>query len=204
MKSDDIIMKTGIVHILDSSVGVPVLSDCPIDLSGDLSDFLKAHIEKLTESDDVKLCRFGNDSPVKQLLEQCTPETFVETSKQLAQLLYDIMNANIDIPPADVAVVVFSSGGSDYLALLKMNYKTSYTHLTKEQEGKNANSIILQKALLPGQGQKLSEAFVVNLGTGELLVTEKKYEVNGEKRCIFPSCIWNAMLLCLRNQSWTL
>ena len=84
MKSDDIIMKTGIVHILDSSVGVPVLSDCPIDLSGDLSDFLKAHIEKLTESDDVKLCRFGNDSPVKQLLEQCTPETFVETSKQLA------------------------------------------------------------------------------------------------------------------------
>ena len=118
MKSDDIIMKTGIVHILDSSVGVPVLSDCPIDLSGDLSDFLKAHIEKLTESDDVKLCRFGNDSPVKQLLEQCTPETFVETSKQLAQLLYDIMNANIDIPPADVAVVVFSSGGSDYLALL--------------------------------------------------------------------------------------
>lgn len=185
MKSDDIIMKTGIVHILDSSVGVPVLSDCPIDLSGDLSEFLKAHIEKLTESDDVKLCRFGNDSPVKQLLEQCTPETFVETSRQLAQLLYDIMNANIDIPPADVAVVVFSSGGSDYLALLKMNYKTSYTHLTKEQEGKNANSIILQKALLPGQGQKLSEAFVVNLGTGELLVTEKKYEVNGEKRLYF-------------------
>lgn len=185
MKSDDIIMKIGIVHILDSSVGVPVLSDCPIDLSGDLSDFLKAHIEKLTESDDVKLCRFGNDSPVKQLLEQCTPETFVETSKQLAQLLYDIMNANIDIPPADVAVVVFSSGGSDYLALLKMNYKTSYTHLTKEQEGKNANSIILQKALLPGQGQKLSEAFVVNLRTGELLVTEKKYEVNGEKRLYF-------------------
>lgn len=45
MKSDDIIMKTGIVHILDSSVGVPVLSDCPIDLSGDLSEFLKAHIE---------------------------------------------------------------------------------------------------------------------------------------------------------------
>ena len=109
----------------------------------------------------------------------------METSKQLAQLLYDIMNANINIPPADVAVVVFSSGGSDYLALLKMNYKTSYTHLTKEQEGKNANSIILQKALLPGQGQKLSEAFVVNLGTGELLVTEKKYEVNGEKRLYF-------------------
>ena len=153
MKSDDIIMKTGIVHILDSSVGVPVLSDCPIDLSGDLSEFLKAHIEKLTESDDVKLCRFGNDSPVKQLLEQCTPETFVETSKQLAQLLYDIMNANIDIPPADVAVVVFSSGGSDYLALLKMNYKTSYTHLTKEQEGKNPTALFCRRLCFQARGR---------------------------------------------------
>lgn len=47
MKAEDMIMKLGIVHILDSSVGVPVLSDCPIDLSGELSDFLKAHIENL-------------------------------------------------------------------------------------------------------------------------------------------------------------
>ena len=185
MKAEDMIMKLGIVHILDSGVGIPVLSDCPIDLSGDLSDFLKAHIEKFTESDDVKHCRFGESSEVKKLLEQCTPENFVETSKRLAELLYDIMSANIDIPPADLAVVVFSASGSDYLAFLKMNYKTSYTHLTSEKEGKNSNSIILQRALLPGQGQKLSEAFAVNLGTGELLVTEKKYEVNGEKRLYF-------------------
>lgn len=27
MKSDDIIMKAAIIHILDSSVGIPVLSD---------------------------------------------------------------------------------------------------------------------------------------------------------------------------------
>ena len=90
MKAEDMIMKLGIVHILDSSVGVPVLSDCPIDLSGDLSDFLKAHIEKFTESDDVKHCRFGEGSEVKKLLEQCTPENFVETSKRLAELLYDL------------------------------------------------------------------------------------------------------------------
>lgn len=185
MKADDMIMKTGIVHILDSSVGVPVLSDCPIDLSGDLSDFLKAHIEKFTESDDVKVCRFGEDSEVKGLLEHCTPENFVETSKKLAELLYDIMSENIEIPAADIAIVIFSAEGNDYLAFLKMNYKTSYTHLTREEEGKNQNSIILQRALLPGQGQKLSEAFSVNLGTGELLVTEKKYEVNGEKRMYF-------------------
>lgn len=66
-----------------------------------------------------------------------------------------------------------------------MNYKTSYTHATREAEGGNRNDIILQRALLPAQGQKLSEAFIVNLSDGSILLTEKKYEVNGEKRFYF-------------------
>lgn len=35
MKKDDMIMKMGIVHILDSVVGMPVLSDCPIDMGSE-------------------------------------------------------------------------------------------------------------------------------------------------------------------------
>lgn len=193
MKCDDIIMKTGIIHILDSSMGIPVLSDCTIDLGSDLSDFLKAHIEKLSESDDVKYCQFADDSEIKELLKSCTPENFVETSQKLCDELYGIMNSNIDIPAADVAVIVFSCGQEDYLGFLKMNYKTSYTHMTKEEDGKNRNHIILQRALLPGQSQKLSEAFIINLANGELLVTEKKYEVNGEKRFYFSE-----LFLCCR------
>lgn len=185
MKSDDMILKAAIIHILDSSVGIPVLSDRSMEIGPDFSDFLKAHIEKITESDDIKHCKFSDTSDMKEILEQCTPETFVETSKKLAEKLYDIMNSNIEIPAADIAVVVFGCEGDDYLAFLKMNYKTSYTHTTREAEGQNSNDIILQRALLPGQGQRLSEAFVVNLSDGSILLTEKKYEVNGEKRFYF-------------------
>lgn len=191
MKSDDIIMKTGIIHILDSTVGIPVLSDCVIDMGSDLSDFLKAHIEKFSESDDVKHCNFSADSEIKELLQNCTPENFVDTSKTLAEKLYQIMNSNISIPPADIAVVVFSCAQTDYLGFLKMNYKTSYTHMTRENEGRNSNDIILQRALLPGQTQKLSEAFIVNLSNGDLLLAEKKYEVNGEKRLYFSELFLN-------------
>lgn len=185
MKSDDMILKAAIVHILDSSVGVPVLSDHLIDTGTDFSDLLKSHIEKITESDDIKTCRFSDSSEVRNLLMQCSPDNFIETSKRLAERLYEIMNEHIDIPAGDLAVVVFSSQGNDYLAFLKMNYKTSYTHATRESDGKNLNEIILQKALLPGQGQRLSEAFVINLSDGSLVLTEKKYEVNGEKRFYF-------------------
>ena len=186
MKKDDIIMKLGIVHILDSAVGMPVLSDALLDMGSGLSDFFKAHIEKFTESDEVKRCRFSEDSRVMELIRNCSGDNFIETSRQLCEKLYAIMNANIDIPAADVAVLVFSAEGTDYFGFLKLNYKTSYTHATKsEKEGCNRNEIILQKAILPSGGQKLSEAFVVNLSNGSILLTEKKFEVNGEKKNYF-------------------
>ena len=165
-------MKMGIVHILDSVVGMPVLSDCPIDMGSNLCDFLKAHIEKFTESDDMKVCQFSDESEVMGLIQNCNAENFVQTSRALCEKLYGIMNSNIDIPAADVAVVVFSAEGVDYFGFLKLNYKTSYTHATKATEtGENLNDIILQKAILPSAGQKLSEAFLVNLSNGEILLT---------------------------------
>ena len=85
LKSEDMILKAAIVHILDSSVGIPVLSDQSMEVGPDFSDFLKAHIEKITESDDVKHCTFAEGSEVKDLLQNCTPDNFVETSKQLAE-----------------------------------------------------------------------------------------------------------------------
>ncbi len=186
MLKDDMIMKTGIIHILDSAVGMPVLSDHEMEIGSDLSDFLKGHIEKFTESDDVKVCQFSETSQAMALLSECTPDNFAETSRQLAGRLFEIMNSNIDIPAGDMAVVVFSCEGKDYIGILKLNYRTSYTHLTKtEEDGSNGNGIILQRALLPGQGQKLSEACVVDLSNGSILLTEKKYEINGEKRLYF-------------------
>lgn len=185
MLKDDMIMKAGIIHILDSSMSMPVLSDYPIDLGSDLCDFLKAHIERFTESDDVKICQFSDESPTMALIRDCTPENFVETSKELAVNLFQIMNSNIAIPAADIALLVFSCSGNDYMALLKLNYRTSYTHSTKQLENGNSNDFIVHRALLPAQGQKLSEGFVVDLSTGEILLTERKYEVNGEKRLYF-------------------
>ena len=185
MLKDDMIMKAGIIHILDSSMSMPVLSDYPIDLGSDLCDFLKAHIERFTESDDVKICQFSDDSSSMVLIRDCTAENFVETSKALASSLFQIMNANIAIPAVDIAFLVFSCRGNDYLALLKLNYRTSYTHATKQLENGNSNDFIIHRALLPTQGQKLSEGFVVDLSNGEILLTERKYEVNGEKRLYF-------------------
>ena len=97
MDRDDIIIKKVIIHILDSYMGMPVLSDKELECGPDLYEFFRAHLEKVTNSDDIKACRFEEDSVVPVMLEGFMPESFVDVSRALAEELYRIMNANIDI-----------------------------------------------------------------------------------------------------------
>lgn len=181
MDRDDIIIKKVIIHILDSYMGMPVLSDKELECGPDLYEFFRAHLEKVTNSDDIKACRFEEDSVVPVMLEGFMPESFVDVSRALAEELYRIMNANIDIPAADLAVILFRYSEKDYLGLLKMNYKSSYTHFTVSDFGENTNDIIMQKALLPSESQRLSEAAVIDLETMDIQLLEKKYDINGTK-----------------------
>ena len=70
-----------------------------------------------------------------------------------------------------------------------MNYKSSYTHYTVSDLGENTNDIIMQKALLPSQSQRLSEAAVIDLETMEILLLEKKYDVNGDKGQLYVGTV---------------
>ena len=69
MDRDDIIIKKAIVHILDSYMGMPVLSDRELECGPDLYEFFRAHLEKVTNSDDIKQCRFMEDSMFPMVLE---------------------------------------------------------------------------------------------------------------------------------------
>ena len=171
MNKEDIRIRNVIVHIMDPTIGMPVLSDTELEYGSEIAEFLKEHIVKISSGDDAKECRFYK----------------VAGSKEIAGLLYDIMSGNIDIPPADLMVVRFREGEEEYLALLKMNYKAFYTHRTMaagDGEG-NSNEIIRHKSILPSESQRLTEAAVIRLNDLALQVIERKYEVNGEKTNYF-------------------
>ena len=187
MVKEEIRIKKAIVHILDSTIGMPVLSDEELDFGSEFADFLKEHIAKISSGDDGKSCLFyKEESEVYRMLEQYSDEFFVDVSKDMADFLYSIMNSNIDIPPADLIVVRFKYGEEEYLGLLKMNYKSLYTHRTLAlEEGGNSNEIIRHKSILPSESQRLSEAAIIGLSDLSVQVVEKKYEVNGEKTNYF-------------------
>ncbi|ROR28247.1 nucleoid associated protein NdpA [Mobilisporobacter senegalensis] len=182
MEKDEIIIRNAIVHILDSTIGMPVLSDTLLELGPDLNDFLRGHIYKIASSDDVKSCQFNKEeSIVYHILEEFNEDNLIQISHNIASHLYGIMNQNIDITPADLLVVTYQVNSTLHLALLKMNYKESYIHITGSDVYGNSNDIIKQKATLPSEGTKLSEAVLINLLDYSIELVEKKYEINGVK-----------------------
>lgn len=186
MVKEEIRLRSVILHILDSMQGQPVLSDDVLEMNAELQDFIREHIAKIFQGDDSKKCEFHkSESEVYGILNEYDDERFVEISKDLATLLYNIMNANIDIPSADLFVVRFMSDSLEYLAILKMNYKSMYTHRSIPENEFIRNEIFTYKELLPTEGQRLAEACVIRLNDLNVWLIEKKAEINGKKEDYF-------------------
>lgn len=129
---DDIVIRKSILHILDTVHGDCILSNTLLDPGPDLYEFIRNHIYKIVISDDTKDCEFNPEtSPVYSVLaawDESDEESFISTSQVIAEKLYTAMAQGLDIPAADLLFVTFQAEGVIYLALLKMNYKESYTH----------------------------------------------------------------------------
>lgn len=227
MQKDEIIITNAIVHILETEVGMPILSEYVLERHEELNDLLRSHIYRVAAGDDLKSCVFREDGDpgermdrsgedyetsegngtdhtefpddgsgdqgadtgrnskhkgIYDLVRSFDEDDFIGFSKEAAVRLYDIMLSNPDIPSADFCVVTFQSEGNRYLAMLKMNYRDSFIHMTQNaDDGSNYNAIIMQRATLPAVGSKLSEAVIIDLSDYSIRIVEKKYEVNGVK-----------------------
>lgn len=189
IEKDDIIIRKGIIHILDSHNGYLGLSNDLLDMGPDLMEFVRGHIFKILDSDDTKKCKFdGSLSPIPALLEDMQEkedDSFIKASRLLAESLFDIMCDSVTIPAADLVVVSFQLHSVVHLALLKMNYKETYIHKEAENE---VNDIVKQR-IMPMGGAKLTEAVIVDLLEYNVQLVEKKFEMmTGDKINYISEC----------------
>ena len=183
IQKDDIIIRKGILHILDSHTGYLGLSSQLLDMGPDLMEFVRGHIFKIMESDDAKRCQFdGSVSPILSLLEsmdETDDESFIEATRILGENLFDIMCDSVTIPAGDLLCVTFQVQSVVHLALLKMNYKVTYVH--QEEEDVQANDIVKQR-VMPTDSAKLTEAVIIDLSERFLqcyadLAPKKKFQI---------------------------
>ncbi|EPR12563.1 hypothetical protein L323_07785 [Ruminiclostridium papyrosolvens C7] len=196
-------INTAVLHILDTSVNFPVLSDKEIELSGELADFLEKHISKTFEDTNLKKAQFtGEVNTVRDMCNALKEDSgcFMEVTRAIAAMTFDFMLKNIDIASGDLICCYFLAGNEPYLGLLKLNYKTGFTHYVSQMEEGAVNTIIRHKTLLPSDGQKVDEAVLISLETGEIKLIEKSYEINGTKEFYMSNYLINCTTDLSDNQ----
>lgn len=183
----EIIIKQAILHVLDTNINSPVLSDCVLELDDTTLEFLRLHIMNSFGSDDIKQCTFLENSHFRNELQK--KNDFVDFTKLIATSFFNIMIRNVSIPNADLIVAEVSIDNIFYIVMLKLNYKSSFIHYYSQNNGLNNNTIIKQRTVLPATNNKVDEFFFINLSTLQIKILEKKYELDGVKDFYISSLI---------------
>ena len=164
-----------ILHILDNNHQAPILSIKEIDVEIEIQGFLEKHIMRAVNEGDIKKAYLTSGEVHNSCNKLAGNEdSFVEVSHELSNRLFGIMKANPSIPAADLAFVLFKEEERQYLAILKLNYKSSYIHYISNTDEGTFNQLIKQKTTLPNETQKVDECIIINLANTELKILEKK------------------------------
>lgn len=183
-------IKKCILHILDTSIGSPILSDRLMNLDEEIADYVTTHFDKLFGSNALERCEFSETSSFLTLIKTDDID-FVALSQDLANNLYNLMLRNDSIPRGDLLVAILQCNNIDYFAVAKLDYKTSYIHYYQKEEADHYNTIIMQPMALPSPSYKIAESFFVNLNNYVIALQERKYEIDGVKDYYWSTYILN-------------
>ena len=189
---DDIIVRKSILHILNSGSGQIGLATNLIDMGPDLFDMIRDNVFKVLDNDERISCKLDKNTSVAKAIEnlkETNDQSFIDTTRNLAEQLFDIMCDSVQIPSADLLCASFQVDGNIYLALLKMNYHSTFVHYQNKDD---VTDIVKQNVIQSG---KLTEAVIFDLsGKKDVYLVQKKYEMlNGEK-CNYLS---ERFLICM-------
>lgn len=178
-----------IVHILDSKAQLPVLSEHvhPEDL--DINKYITTHIEK--SLDDISTKKFKNiDSPkiIELFNDLNKKDLFLESSKKLAKLIYEIIYKN-GIDPLDLIVTNFTLNSKKYIGVFFMYYRVSYLHDIEYLDDKNLNKLVKNITSLANENQKIDEFIFYNVDDDEFIFKEKNHDIDGIKEPIISKYI---------------
>lgn len=177
-----------IMHIIDPTIGAPVISEGEHPEDGPIYEFIETHIEKAFLDISIKeLDRIGNEK-LSTMLEDYKKEglDFLKLSEDMAENLYSLF-ATAELDGFDLVCAKFTRHKVSYLGLFLFQYKTSYIHSIDYLEDKSINKIIKQKTSLATENQKLDEFVIFNLDEDEIILKEKKYNIDGDRDFILSN-----------------
>lgn len=166
-----IVFHKTIVHLLDSSLDIPLLSAHPLALTDETEAFVTSHIIKLLEN--MSLCHgtFTEESAYGTMF-YAGEFDFYETSCNLAKQIFAYMKNYAGIPSGDLIVVDFTRDETHFFGFFKINYKEAFTHYVDSSGEGMQNTLIKHKTIFPDSSSKIQEAVLINLDTLELSILD--------------------------------
>lgn len=176
----EIKLENCIVHILNTAEDGPVFSNQPLLLEPEINEYLVKTIEKILSSDDVKNCFFRSEN---NIWKQCKNASWdiLSISQSISKEMFIIMRRNKEIPAADLIFGIASIDSHRYFFMLKLDYRSAFTHFVKTIDSHISINIIQHNALFPVQASKIVEGFFIDIDMPSVKAIERKYMVDGIK-----------------------
>ncbi len=184
-------IKKAVLHILDANSGIVVYSDTELDVSDGMTNaFLTNHMERLLTEGSLRSGEFKENSGFLQRLNEYLKDNdFVPFSQFIARRLYDSIANASETESCDIIVCDCIANEKPFIAILKFNNKTGYTHQVITEDGNVKNSLINHYAILPMPTQRLTECAFVFLNDLEIKYSGKLRVIDGEKTDMFAQIL---------------
>lgn len=189
LKVEQLRIHSAMIHRLDNqkelSSGLD-LSDLPLNMDEELRNVLETHTKSGFEDGRIRYANFS-DADINQALTESykilddTQHQFVSGSKNLARLLFTAMS-NKTISAADVAICLANCNGTEYICLLKLDYKNNYiSEATNTPDGRYIGIKKLGSGW-PQLGSKLQKAAFIKRTSDEyqLIILDRQKSKSDE------------------------
>jgi len=187
----EIFINNAILHIVENNRELAVFSENELDIDSDMvTEFLTKHIKKLNNNPSVKEATFNKESQIYKSINQFKTKeiNFKEFAKNICKPLADIMINYKEIPPAAIIVAQIDIKNNQFLAILKLNHRSYYTHSTEGGQ----NHIVKSLQGLPFDSGKVEEAVLIPLENMLLKLIEKPYILDGKETNYFSEVFLQA------------
>ncbi len=195
----EIAVNHAILHILDFTTRLNVLSQKELDLDNDkIYGYIFRHIYKTADDPRRKTVSFEEDSELLKAFRDYRRKTisFIDLSDAIAQRFIDFFTDHPDLQAFDLLIADFSLDLRPTIAVLVLDNVQAWTHQVDNSTGVLMNDIVEHHAVLPSPSARMKTYALVDLSDESIRYTDAM-KTGTEKQ---PQII-RQVLQCTENKS---
>ena len=163
-----------IIHVLDTSIGHPILSSKSLPLEDESEHFITKHIEHLFESNETSQVGLREESIFLKEISAYEAENFYAFSCQVAKRFFEYMLNQGGIKRGDLIVCSFSHEENEFLGIIKLNYQEAFIHQVNQENTCITTRLIKEHHIF--SKTKIEEALLIERKKGEVQLLDKSKE----------------------------